>query len=277
MRIGEVEVFVVGHERYRIDGGAMFGLVPRTLWEKVCPPDALNRIAMANNSLLIRSSGRTILVDTGYGAKVSTKQRQYLALEREPGLPGSLSALGLGPGDVDVVINTHLHTDHCGGNTAPGAGGPVPTYPRAEYWAQRREWADALRPNERTRATYLAENLQPIAPQLRLLDGDTPVTPEVRCLVTPGHTRAHQSVIIESAGQTAIFLGDLAPLAVHFERLPWISANDTEPLKTLETKRRLRRLALDRQALLIFEHDPTLPLGRMTEVSTELKVVPAGA
>jgi len=139
---------------------------------------------------------------------------------------------------------------------------------------QRLEWADALFPNERTQVTYLPENLRPVEPQLRLLDGDTRVTPEVRCIVTRGHTRAHQSVLIESGGQTAIYLGDLAPYPVHMERLAWIAANDVEPLEALETKRSLRRFALERDALLLFEHDAHIIAGRLVEADGALRVAP---
>ena len=259
-----------------MDGGANFGLVPRVLWEQVSPPDALNRILMALNCLLIRSEGQTILVDTGYGDKLPEKRRDILALERNPGLPLALADLGVNAEDIDIVINTHLHADHCGGNTVAVAGRLEPTYPRAEYWIQRLEWADALFPNERTRATYLAENLQPIEGHLRLLNGDTRVTSEVRCVVTRGHTRAHQSVVIESGGQTAIYLGDLAPFAVHLERLAWIAANDVEPQETLETKRRVRDLSLERDAVLLVEHDPLVIAGRLRQAGEEVQLVSEG-
>ncbi|MDI7274930.1 MAG: MBL fold metallo-hydrolase [Anaerolineae bacterium] len=274
MRLGEVELHLVSDGCFWMDGGANYGLVPRTLWEQITPPDALNRIPMALNCLLIRSAGRTILVDTGYGDKLPEKRRELLSLQRDPGLPGALEPLGLRPADIDIVISTHLHADHCGGHTRLAGDLTVPTYPRAEYWVQRLEWAEALFPNERTRATYLAENLRPLEPVVRLLDGDTRVTPEVRCLVTRGHTRAHQCVIIESAGRTAVFLGDLAPMAVHFERLAWIAANDVEPLETLETKRSMRRFALESGALLLFEHDPRLPAGRARQDGEHLVVEP---
>ena len=276
MRIGHVEIFPVSDGRFWMDGGATFGLVPRALWEKVFPPDALNRTPMALTCLVIRSAGQTILVDTGYGSKVPEKRRAILSLERQPGLPQALADLGLTATDIDIVVNTHLHWDHCGGNTSLKDGELVPTYPRAEYWVQRLEWADALFPNERTVATYLTENLRPVEPQLRLLDGDTWITPEVRCVVTRGHTRAHQSVIIESGGEMAIYLGDVAPFAVHLERMPWIAANDVEPLETLETKRSLRRLALQKNALVILEHDPFLSIGRLQSLEGEVKVVPVG-
>lgn len=274
MRVGKVEIFPVSDGSAWVDGGSMYGLVPRVLWERVTPPDGLNRVPMALTCLVIRSCGKTVLVDTGYGSKLSAKQQQFVSLERRPGLPEALGALGLAPDGVDVVINTHLHSDHCGGNTSLLDGRPVPTYPRAEYWVQRLEWADALFPNERTRATYLPENLRPIEPQLRLLDGDTRVTPEVRCIVTRGHTRAHQSVIIESEGETAIYLGDLAPYAVHIERLAWIAANDVEPLELLETKRSLRRFALERDALLLFEHDTHCVAGRLREQDGKVALLP---
>lgn len=274
VQIGNVELFPVSDGSAWVDGGSMYGLVPRVLWERVTPPDALNRVPMALTCLVIRSAGKTILVDTGYGSKLSEKRRQILALEREPGLPAALATLGLAADDVDIVINTHLHSDHCGGNTTLVDGRLVPTYPQAEYWVQRIEWAEALFPNERTRATYLPENLRPIEPQLRLLDGDTRVTPEVRCVVTRGHTRAHQSVIVESEGQTAIYLGDLAPYVIHLERLAWIAANDVEPLEALETKRSLRRLALERDAIVFFEHDARVVAGRLCERGQEVTVVP---
>ncbi|MCL6431444.1 MAG: MBL fold metallo-hydrolase [Anaerolineae bacterium] len=272
MHLGEVELYIVSDGHFWMDGGANYGLVPRVLWEQVTPPDELNRIRMGLNCLLVRSAGCTILIDTGYGDKLPDKRRRLLSLQREPGLPGVLEPLGVKPEDIDIVICTHLHADHCGGNTMLSGGVPRPTYPRAEYWVQRLEWAEALFPNERTRATYLAENLRPLEPALRLIDGDTRVTPHVRCVVTRGHTRAHQSVIIESAGEMAIYLGDLAPMRVHLERLAWIAANDVEPLETLETKRSLRRMALEKGALLIFEHDPVTPAGRLVEVGDEMVV-----
>ena len=177
-----------------------------------------------------------------------------------------LARLDVAPQDVDIVIATHLHSDHFGGATIWGPDGEaVPTFPRAEFWIQRREWADARYPNERTRDTYLPENLLPLeaSGRLRLLHGDTRVTSEVRTLVTPGHTRAHQCVILESEGQTAIYLSDLTTLAVHLERLAWMTAYDVEPLETLETKRRIRDWALRADLLLIFEHDPGVSLGRL--------------
>jgi len=269
--IGGVEIQVVSDGAALQDGGAAFGLVPRVLWEQVIKPDELNRIPYVLRSLLIRSAGKTILVDTGYGDKLTAKERQRLNLHGERRLLSALERLGVRAEDVDIVINTHLHADHCGGNTMDRDGEVVPTFPNAEYWIQRRELADARYPNERTRGTYFAQNFLPLeaAGQLRILRGDTQVTPEVRCWVTRGHTRAHQVVVIESEGEAAAFLGDACAWKISLERLAWVPAYDVEPMESIESKRRLRDWALRTGALLIFQHDPTIVAGRVHRVAGE--------
>jgi glyoxylase-like metal-dependent hydrolase (beta-lactamase superfamily II) len=267
MQIGDLSLRLVTDGTMRWDGGALFGLVPKVLWEQVAEPDESNRIAVAINCLLIESRGRSILVDTGLGDKLSDKEWRNLGLQRPlGGVVEGLERLGLGVGDIDIVVNTHLHSDHSGGNTTLRAGELVPTFPNAEYWIQRDEWQQAVHPNERTRATYLEENLSPVerAGQLRLLDGDTQITDEVRCVVHPGHTAAYQSVVMESGGQTAIYVADLAPFTVHLERVHWLPAVDVLPLDHLETKRAVREWALENRVLLIFQNDPHLSWGRMT-------------
>lgn len=275
MRLGKVELHIVSDGLFRIDGGGHFGLVPKVLWEKIVEPDELNRIPVALNCLLIESEGKRILVDTGFGDKLSAKERDIFDIAGRERLLSHLRRLGVAPEDVDIVVNTHLHSDHCGGNTLLRDGEVVPTFPRAEYWIQRLEWADALFPNERTRATYLAHNFVPLERhgRVRLLYGDTRVTSEVRCVVTRGHTRAHQSVIIESEGEFAIYLGDLAPWAVNMERLAWVAAYDVEPLETIETKRRIRDWALEKNALLIFGHDPRIRMGYLREEGGKYRVI----
>jgi len=266
MRLGDVDLFVCPDGTFALDGGALFGVVPRVLWERVLPPDTLNRVPIALNCLLIVSEGKRILVDTGFGTKLSQKQREIHGLQREEGdLLQAIGRLGHLPSNIDIVINTHLHPDHCGGNTSQENGIAIPTFPNAEYWIQRQEWADACSPNERTHKTYLAANLVPLrdAHQLRLLDGDTRVTDQVRCVMTRGHTRGHQSVVVESGGEAALFLGDLAPKAVHLERLAWTTAFDTEPLETVETKRAWRDWAIEKRAALFFGHDGQTPVGRL--------------
>ena len=266
MRLGHAELHIVSDGLWRQDAGAHFGIVPRVLWEPIIALDDRHRVPMSVNCLLIRSAGKSILVDTGLGSKLSQKERDRFGYQPSPGLMDSLRQLGVDTDDVDIVINTHLHADHCGGNTVLDSHGkPRPTFPQAEYWIQRLEWADARYPNERTIKTYLPENLLPLEEQgqLRLLHGDTPVTPEVKCVVTRGHTRAHQSVIIRSGDQAAIYLGDLAPWKENIEKLAWTPAGDVAPMETIETKRAIRQWVLEENALLIFEHDPRLSAGRL--------------
>jgi len=278
MQIGNLTLHLVNDGYIWLDGGACFGLVPRVLWQKVVTPDEFNRVRMATRCLYIESKGVRILANTGPGRKLTDKQKHNFGLERPEGdLLDGLARLGVAPEDIDIVLATHLHSDHFGGATIWGADGDAsPTFPRAEYWVQRREWADARYPNERTKGIYLPENLLPLetSGRLHLLNGDTAVTSEVRTLVTPGHTRAHQCVVLESGSQTAIYLSDLSPLAVHLERLAWLPAFDVEPLENLETKRRIRDWALAAGVLLIFEHDPDVPLGRLRCEGDKCRVEP---
>lgn len=281
MHFGDITLHIVSDGIYWEDGGGLFGLVPKTLWQQVAEPDERNRLPFQMHCLLIETGQQRILVDTGYGDKLSEKERSFISLAGEHRLLDSLEELGIGPLDVDLVINTHLHGDHCGGNTTYDENGElVPTFPWATYCIQRLELADATFPNERTRATYRRENFEPLerAGQLRILSGDTCLTDassravpasgrgssgsgEVRVVVTPGHTRAHQCVVIVSGGQTAIFLGDVASWPIHMERLSWVPAYDVEPLVSIETKRRLARWAVENRVLLIFEHHPEIVAG----------------
>jgi glyoxylase-like metal-dependent hydrolase (beta-lactamase superfamily II) len=260
-----------------VDGGGAFGLVPRIIWEKHLLPDDKNRVTFALNSLLIRSEGKNILVDSGYGHKLSEKMIKILGLERPHGdLLDDLARHDLSPADVDIVINTHLHADHCGGNTRLQNGSVVPTFPNARYYVQRLEWADAIVPNERTRATYFPDNYVPLqeSGQLEIISGNTSITRQVRTAVTRGHTRAHQVVILESGGQTAIFMADMATLHYHFQRLAWVTGYDVEPLESIETKRYWQQWAIERDALLVFQHDLQLPTGKLTVDSNRYKVEP---
>ena len=272
MQIGRAKLHLVSDGLVWLDGGGTFGLAPRTMWEKLLSPDEFNRVPLGLYCLLIHSQGRTILVDTGLGDHLSDKQRRIYGLTRPSGgLIQALERLDLSPEAIDIVINTHLHADHSGGNTICRNGNEelTPTFPRAEYWIQRQEWADATFPNERTQAVYLPQNFLPIkeAGQLRLLNGETQVTSEVRTVITRGHTRTHQSVVIESGGEVALYTGDLATMAVHFERLAWVIAYDVEPLETIETKRRWQRWALERHAWIILPHDTQTPLARLQQVA----------
>jgi glyoxylase-like metal-dependent hydrolase (beta-lactamase superfamily II) len=259
MRLGDTTLTLVSDGEYWLDGAGLFGLMPKTRWQKLADPDEHNRIRIQLHCLLIETEDHRILVDTGYGDKLSDQERNLMCLEGDGRLLGSLAAHKVAPEDIDIIINTHLHGDHCGGNTRFDAQGePVITFPNALYYVQRIELADALFPNERTRVTYHRVNIDPVerAGRLRILWGDTRLTDEVRVLLTPGHTPAHQSVVIESSGEVAVFLADTAHWPLHIENLEVLTAFDVQPLVTLETKRRLARWAVETGALLIFNHHP---------------------
>ncbi len=283
LQIGSIRCHIVDDGRQWVDGGGFFGLVPRVLWERVVQPDALNRIPSALRCLLIESDRGLILVDTAQGDKLSPKMRQRLSMEeRNLRLVSDIRSVGFEPEDVDVVLLTHLHGDHCGGSTRwdsdDGSPGPVvPTFPRARYLVQRLELAAASFPNERTRGTYFPENWEPLQERglLEVVDGDLDLASGVRTQVVPGHTESIQVVWVESGGESLLFLGDTCSWAVHMERLAWIPAYDILPMHSIEGKRNLRRAALRRDALLVFQHDDRVVVGRLEPAEEHrVRVVP---
>jgi glyoxylase-like metal-dependent hydrolase (beta-lactamase superfamily II) len=279
MRFGNVTLRLISAGTYWADGAGLFGIMPKVRWQQIVEPDELNRVPVALRCLLIETSGKRILVDTGYGDKVPDKERRLMSFEGGNCLLRCLESLDIQPRDVHMVINTHLHNDHCGGNTCYGETGiMVPTFPHATYCVQRMELAEATFPNERTRAVYRRENFGPLedSGQLRALQGDTRLTAEVRVMLTPGHTPGHQSVVIESAGRTAIFLGDVTTWPIHMEQLACLTAFDVQPLVNIETKRRLARWSIDNEALLIFEHHPEIVAGYLhpTERADRFRLEP---
>jgi glyoxylase-like metal-dependent hydrolase (beta-lactamase superfamily II) len=281
MRLGNVTLTALSDGMAWEDGGGLFGLVPKALWQGVMAPDEQNRLPFELRCLLIETGQQRILVDTGCGDKISAEERMFRRPTGERRLLSSLATVGLTVEDIDLVVNTHLHRNHCGGNTIQVANGAaIPTFPRATYCVQRLELADAKYSNERTRSTYRCENWDSVerAGQLYVLLGDARLSDEVRVMVTPGHTRAHQCVVVESQGSTAIYLGDLASWPVHLERLAWVPAYDVEPLVSIETKRSLARWAIDRHALLIFDHHPTVVAGYLhaTERADRCRLEPVG-
>lgn len=256
----------------QLDGGAMFGVVPKTLWERRIPADARNRIPMGMRCLLVEHPDGLALIDTGVGNKEDAKFIDIYGIEAEmPGhrtmLDAAIAAAGFSAADVKVVINTHLHFDHAGGNTSLAEGGAVvPSFPNARYLMHRGEMDYATHTNERTAASYFPRNWDALraSGQLELVDGSQELLPGIRMRHTPGHTPWHQSIVLESRGETAVFLGDVCPTAAHVP-LPWIMGYDVEPLVTLESKRALWRDVQDGNWLVIFEHDAANAWGRLVE------------
>jgi glyoxylase-like metal-dependent hydrolase (beta-lactamase superfamily II) len=264
--VGRLTCHALDGGAQRLDGGAMFGVVPKPLWQRRIAPDERNRIPLALRCLLLEHDDGLVLVDTGIGNKEDEKFREIYGVANDGAggrtrLEDALAELGHTPADVRWVINTHLHFDHAGGNTyRDGAGRVALSFPRATYVVQRRELEFAHHTNERTAASYLAPNFDPVP--FTLVDGAAEPLPGIRCLPTPGHVPYHQSVLVESGGERACFLADLVPTSAHLP-LPWIMGYDLEPLVTLESKRRLYERAEAEGWLLCFEHDPTVVAGRL--------------
>lgn len=280
LKIGNFEIFLLNDANTLVDGGGAFGLVPRKLWARYFTPDAENNIPMSQHCLYVRAHGKHLIIDTGLGTKLEDKHRRVWQLSEDNGLLRGLERLGVSPEEIDIVIDTHLHADHCGGNTRYADEthtAVVATFPNAVYYVQKAEYEDAMRPNERTSATYLPINYAPLyeSGQLRLLEGDTDILGGVRGVVTRGHTRAHMSVLLESEGEQALFVCDMASYAVHFERLGWMTAYDVEPLYTLESKRKWQAWAMDTGAILIFPHDPIRKMARYArDENGQMRFVP---
>lgn len=271
-RVGRLTVHTLHAGVQRLDGGAMFGVVPKPLWERRARPDARNRIPLAMRCLLVEHDDGLVLVDSGLGNKEDPKFRDIYGVENggvevegRTWLEDGLRALGHAPEDVRVLVNTHLHFDHAGGNTYRDADGQVrPTFPNARYVVRRGELDYATHTNERTAASYLPHNIQPVvaAGLFETVEGEAVVVPGVRVVPTPGHVPFHQSVLVESGGETLCFLGDLVPTAAHLP-LPWIMGYDVEPLVTLESKRALLGRAAAEGWWVVFEHDPEVGWGRV--------------
>ena len=267
-RVGSREVQVLSDGVIWLDAGAVFGLVPKVMWQRVTgETNELNQIPLALNCLLLESDRQTVLIETGQGNK-DFEQTRRRGWEPDHGkLIDDLARNGVQPADVDIVINTHLHNDHTGWNTVKNGDGELAvTFPNARYYIQRGEWEDALHPNERTRATYLPENLLPVeaAGQIEFIDGETQVTSDITVIETPGHTAEHASVVIANGGESAIYLGDMIQHQVQLERVAWLSAFDVLPLINLETKKRLIAEAIKNQSLLVAVHNPFPGVGRLS-------------
>jgi glyoxylase-like metal-dependent hydrolase (beta-lactamase superfamily II) len=264
-RLGNLDIAVLSDGLFYMDAGATFGIVPRVMWEPFSGPmDSRHRLSLSLNSLLVRSQGKLVLIETGVGDKAGGWRRQSSPVANGT-LLADLEKLNVKPEEIDFVINTHLHADHCGWNTRYAGEELVPTFPNAAYMVSKDEWAAAVTPNERTRATYLEENLLPVDQHGRLntFDGEVKLTDEITVVPAPGHSAGHAAVVLASGGETGAYLGDIAQVPVQIERTAWVSAFDILPLVTMETKKAIVEKAIADGSLILTAHLPFPGIGRV--------------
>ena len=269
MELGELKLTLVSDGEFRLDGGAMFGVVPRTLWEQAKPPDSLNRIRMGTNCLLVERGSELLLIDTGIGDKHDARFQEIYAMDpAAERLPEAIRRAGYELGDITHVVLSHLHFDHCGWNTREQGGRIVPTFPKARYWLQRGEVDHARLPNERDRASYFPQNWEPLfeAGAVELFGDEAEPMPGVKAIRAPGHN-ADMCIVLLDGGdgaRRAAYWADLVPTSAHVP-YPWIMGYDLYPLTTLENKKHWLPQAAAGDWLCIFEHDPLVPFGRLVE------------
>ena len=276
MQFGDFRVEIVPDTEFRLDGGAMFGVVPRTLWSRVCPPDEQNRIRMNMNCVFIETGSERILIESGIGDKWSARHKEMYGIARERTLPQSLRAIaGVAAEDISIVVNTHLHFDHAGGNTSVnGEGKAWPTFPNARYFVSKDELKHAQAPSERDRASYFPENWQPLieSGQLEPKEAEYEVVPGLRMETYPGHNRSMQCWRLQSQGQTMFGFADLVPMKAHVS-YAWIMGYDLFPTETLEAKKKLLPQAAREEWACLFYHDPDQPLCKLVEEDGKLRAV----
>lgn len=276
MQIGEFDVQIISGGRFKLDGGAMYGIIPRPLWTRVAAPDDRGRIQMDANCLLVRTPDELVLIDTGNGPKMSEKDRAIFDMRPGEELLEHLAAAGVRPEAITTVLLTHLHMDHVGGATRLVGEEVVPAFANARCVVQRREWEDAIHNRSHMRASYRLENLEPLqrAGQIELLDGDAEVLPGISVQVTGGHTPGHHCIFIRSGGETLLYPADICPTVGHL-RPPYNMAYDRDPYRTMQVKAELLARAADEDWLVVFDHEPEQKVVRLRRAGDALEAVPA--
>ena len=258
--LGDFELTIISDGTYFLDGGAFFGVVPKTMWSKKVTPDEQNRLDAGLNSLLVRTGEKNILIETGIGNKLPDRLAQ---IYKQPAkLLDNLHVASVAPEDIDIVINTHLHFDHCGWNTVRRGDQMVATFPNAKYYVQEQEWEHACQQMERDAISYMSPNYDPLIEtgQMVLLNGDLELSPGISVKVFPGHTAKMQAVIIESGRKKACYISDLIPTSAHID-LTWVMAFDLFPLETIESRKEYYAWAIPEKWLTVFTHDDRTPWG----------------
>lgn len=265
-RLGKYELHPVLDGFFKLDGGAMFGIVPKPLWDRLIPADEQNRIRLSLTPLLVKTASKNILIDDGIGTKWSAKENGLYAIEHPVDLPTSLGKLGVSVDDIDTVILTHLHFDHAGGSTIRGENGRVvPLFPNAQYVVQRSAWEEATNTDERTRGSYFPDDFLPLleAGKVRFADGNVEVEEGISLFITGGHLKCHEVVFIESEGQKAVYFADICPTTRHV-RPAYVMGYDLYPQETLRVKKELLSRAVKERWLCVWEHDPDVAMGFVT-------------
>jgi glyoxylase-like metal-dependent hydrolase (beta-lactamase superfamily II) len=256
--LGDFELTAISDGTYVADGGAFFGIIPKVMWQKKVPADELNRIAVSCNSVLVRTGKQNILIETGIGNKLEEKRKKIF--ESQEKLLENLRATGVAPEEINIVINSHLHFDHCGWNTVYKKEAAMATFPNAKYFAPEGEWRHGQLQTERDRVSYLSPNYDPLiqSGQMQLIDGNAEITLGISVEVWPGHTRNMWAVFIRNGGKTACYISDLIPTTWHLDPV-WAMAYDLFPLEVLDNRKRYYARAIPEQWLTIFTHDPEVP------------------
>jgi glyoxylase-like metal-dependent hydrolase (beta-lactamase superfamily II) len=275
VKLGDLEFHIIPAGHVLLDGGAMFGVIPKPMWEKKMPADARNRITLSMNSFLIHAGGKHILVETGAGDKMNSKFREIYGIDG-PFLDQGLRKYDLQPADIDIVVNTHLHFDHCGGNTRVEKDKVIPAFPNARYVVHHGEFEHAMNPTERDRASYIPENYEPVqaAGRFTLLENDSEIAPGVELVRLPGHTANMFGVKLTGGGKTALLFGDLVPTIAHLP-LPWIMGYDLYPMTTLENKKRWIPEVVREGWLALFAHDARVSAAYLRERGGQWEAEPA--
>ncbi|MBA4309344.1 MAG: MBL fold metallo-hydrolase [Chlorobiaceae bacterium] len=275
MKIGKYKLHIIESGYFRLDGGAMFGIIPKLLWERTNPSDDKNRVTLSTRCLLLISDSRKILVDTGMGTKWDEKSKEIYKIEQsENDLINSLSKLSFTPDDITDVFLTHLHFDHVGFSTRYDNGKIVPTFPNAKYFVQKKNFDWGMNPSDRDRGSYIKENFEPLAKEglLNFLDEKTKhFDDELEIVLANGHTFGQQFLKISDSSNTFFFCGDLIPFASHVH-LPFIMAYDLQPLITLQEKKEILLTAVEEDWTLIFEHDPKIPFSKVIKTEKGFKL-----